>query len=128
LGVASDPRFRTDSFRRNVKSTLGGTWDYEMADISEKAKRVLGLSSTTVDLPIWSAPLRLDWRMLYRERLELELRWTGSPCLPLDESRRNSEHGLGVFDSISPTQQASNQRKRYDPKPLRITGHSDRYI
>src|SRR5258708_10854777 len=41
LGLASDPRFQTESFRRNVKSTLGVTWDYEMTDISEKAKRVL---------------------------------------------------------------------------------------
>ena len=125
LGVASDPRFRTESFRQNVKSTLGGTWDYEMTDISEKAKRVLGLSSPTIDVPIWSAPLRLDWRMLYRERLELEFRWTGAPCLPLDESTRNSTQSISLFNAVSP-KDASIQRKRYDPKPMRIAGHSDR--
>ena len=126
LGVASDPRFRTESFRWNVKSTLGVTWDYEMTDISEKAKRVLGLSSPAIDVPIWSAPLQLDWRMLYRERLELELRWTGSPCFPLDESIRSSKHDFSVFDAVSPKEQTSIQRKTYDPKPMRIAGHSDR--
>lgn len=128
LGIASDPRFRTESFRRNVKSTLGVTWDYEMSDISEKAKRVLGLSNPSIDVPIWSAPLRLDWRMLYRERLELELRWNGSPCYPLDESRLVSQHGFNIFEAVPSPEDASIQRKRYDPKPMRITGHSDRQV
>jgi F-box and WD-40 domain protein 1/11 len=96
-----------------------------MTDISEKAKRVLGLSSPAIDVPIWSAPLRLDWRMLYRERLELELRWTGSPCLPFDESRRTSAPGISAFDTVS-AKDPSIERKRYDPKPMRIAGHSDR--
>jgi F-box and WD-40 domain protein 1/11 len=126
LGIASDPRFRTESFKRNVKSTLGMTWEYDMTDISEKAKRVLGLTSPSIDAPIWSAPLRLDWRMLYRERLELELRWSGSPCLPLDDSKLSFRHGSSIFDTTSSFEESSIQRKRYDPTPMRIAGHSDR--
>ena len=126
LGIASDPRFRTESFMRNIRSTLGATWDHDMTGIKDKAKRVLGISSPSIGLPIWSAPLQLDWRILYRERLELESRWAGSPCLPVDESKLSSKQGFSIFGGVSSSDDAPIHRKPYEPEPMRIAGHSDR--
>ena len=126
LGIASDPRFRTKSFMRNIRSTLGATWDHDMTGINDKAKRVLGLSSPAIGLPIWSDPLQLDWRIVYRERLELELRWAGSPCLPIDESRLSFKQDFSIFSSVSLSDETPIYRKPYEPEPMQIAGHSDR--
>jgi len=50
------------------------------------------------------APLALDWRVLYRERTELDKRWVGSATA-----------GMGGDEP-------------FEPKVMRITGHSDRYV
>ena len=69
-----------------------------------------------------NAPLQLDWRRLYRERFELEKRWAGpvrhtAISFP-DES---TMHTLQGFPNIDP-------RSKWDPKVMRIPGHSDRCV
>ncbi|PPQ92517.1 hypothetical protein CVT25_010350 [Psilocybe cyanescens] len=124
---------------RNARATLGKTWDVDLTDIEPKAKRVLGLSSPVIDAPVTCAPLRLDWRILYRERLELDLRWSGAPRLPIkrdsnpagDFMRRRgaiyeSTNLLSPFgvnqdmERVDPHAHAS-----YEPNPMKISGHTD---
>ncbi|KDR77316.1 hypothetical protein GALMADRAFT_246672 [Galerina marginata CBS 339.88] len=124
---------------RNVRATLGKTWDFDLIDVGAKAKRVLGLSSPIIDAPITSAPLRLDWRILYRERLELDLRWSGATHVPLfgdlnhagDSTRRmggvyNNAH-IGTVSGHNKGVEMANTRvgKCYEPTLMRIAGHTD---
>lgn len=127
LRRTSDPTFRDEYFRRSIRATLGKTWDYDLIDIGEKAKRVLGLSVSTNDVPIFAAPLRLDWRLLYYERVELERRWSGTPCTPPRELLRiGSKRVADIFDVSTTIKGSQSQRQPYNPKPMRITGHTDR--
>lgn len=70
-------------------------------------------------IPLSTSPLLLDWRLLYRERMELERRWEGKKsCVTLSEFavRTSDRDGREV------------QRERYEPVRMRITGHSDRWV
>lgn len=115
--------------------TLGRTWDLDMTDIGAKAKRVLGLSASTAIsgniYPMSSAPLQLDWRILYRDRLELDLRWSGATNGPMlretDTTRlgRGSENNSG-FPSAGSKDLGTHRGKDWEPKLTRISGHFDR--
>lgn len=140
LGRTADLSTISHGQLRSVRALLGVTWDFDLIDIGAKAKRLLGLSSPIIDAPIASAPLRLDWRILYRERLELDLRWSDAPHVPLfsdahsmwDFRRRmdgaykdyhvNAVSGTIEDAGTTPTHLGKN----YEPKLTRITGHTDR--
>jgi F-box and WD-40 domain protein 1/11 len=99
--------------------TLGPTWDVDMIDIGAKAKRILGLSASTAissNTPLTKAPLQLDWRILYRDRLELDLRWSGATDGPIfrDNFFSAGSKNLGAH------------RGNWEPKLTRISGHFDR--
>jgi hypothetical protein len=76
--------------------------------------------------PIISAPLQLDWRVLYRERLELDKRWSGTarrpdevnPHLASSISALGGERGLEM-------QKHDGEKKAFEPQLLRISGHTD---
>jgi F-box and WD-40 domain protein 1/11 len=116
---------------RNVRITLGRTWDTDFVDFGTNAKRLLGLSAST-DIsghtPMKSAPLLLDWRILYRDRLELDLRWSGAMDSPIfvdtDASRlgRGSDHNPYFLSAGNKDHGAH----RWEPKLTRISGHFDR--
>jgi len=75
-------------------------------------------SKPSIPIPLSTSPLLLDWRLLYRERMELERRWEGGTCVTLSE-----------FDAGGDRDGMENievKRERYEPVPMRITGHSDR--
>ena len=121
---------------RNVRKILGRTWDTDMVDFGTKAIRI-GLSasasasaSTAISghTPMKNAPLLLDWRILYRDRLELDLRWSGvtngSIFVDTDTSRlgRGSDHNPYFLSAGSKDHGAH----RWEPKLTRISGHFDR--
>ena len=121
----------------SVRAALGKTWDFDLIDICPKAKRVLGLPSPTIDAPITSAPLRLDWRILYRERLELDRRWSGvvrsrgtdDATTPGGNARRMG----GVYDLLPSSMPASLHDdsvsdQGYEPTKIQIAGHTDRWV
>ena len=114
----------------SVRATLGKTWDFDLIDIGPKAKRVLGLSSPTIDASITSALLRLDWRILYRERLELDRRWSGvARSRGADDAMRRMG---GVYDLLPSSMPASvcddpPSDQGYEPKKTQIPGHTDRW-
>ena len=110
--------------------TLGRTWDTDTVDFGMKAKRI-GLSASTAisgHTPMKNAPLLLDWRILYRDRLELDLRWSGATDGPIfvdtDTSRlgRGSDHHPYFLSAGSKDHGAH----RWEPKLTRISGHFDR--
>lgn len=110
----------------SVRATLGQTWDFALTGVGPKAKRVLGLSSPIVDAPIISAPLRLDWRVLYHQRLELEQRWLGTSVTHYEDLSSNAVSPLtkrmgGVF--LPPFE----PKRPYQPALTKISGHTDRY-
>ncbi|KAF8902624.1 WD40-repeat-containing domain protein [Gymnopilus junonius] len=139
LRRAADPGAVSYGQFRSVRTLLGVTWDFDLIDIGAKAKRLLGLSSPIIDAPITSAPLRLDWRILYRERLELDLRWSDAPHVPLlsiahpiGDSRRRM--GGTYRDTIVNAAAGATEDvqmsivrlgKSYEPKMTWITGHTD---
>ena len=119
---------------RSMRMTLGKTWDFDLVDVGPKAKRVLGLLSPIIDAPVTCAPLQLDWRVLYRERLELDRRWAGTKRVPAVEDVDATTRRMGgVYNSLlmggyshmetstTPVDTAS------EPKVTEITGHFDRY-
>ena len=119
---------------RNARVTLGMTWDVGMIDIGAKAKRVLGLSASTAvsgNTPIATAPLQLDWRTLYRDRLELDLRWSGATDHPIFRDTGITRLGRGSNNNSSFLSAGSkglgvHRRRGYEPKRTRISGHFDR--
>lgn len=127
---------------RSVRATLGTSWDVDLTDIGPpKAKRVLGLSSSSpdVNIPVATAPLRVDWRILYRERLELDVRWSGAtPHVPLlghqnhanDLTRRmggiyNLRYHYGT-GRRNVEMEPARIEKTYEPSMMKISGHTDR--
>lgn len=69
-----------------------------------------------------NAPLQLDWRRLYRERFELEKRWAGpARHTTISFPDESTMHTLQGFPNIDP-------RSKWDPKVMRIPGHSDRCV
>ena len=99
---------------------LGMTWDVDMVDIGSKAKRVLGLSALTAltgSTPVTNAPLQLDWRILYRDRLELDLRWSGAT---------DGRIFRNAFLSAGSDDLGVHRGQNWEPKLMRISGHFDR--
>lgn len=124
---------------RSMRMTLGKTWDFDLIDVGPKAKRVLGLSTPVIDAPVISAPLQLDWRILYRERLVLERRWAGTQCSPAADDIDTSTRRMGgVYNSTTLSsllmgthahnteEVAINTGTPYEPKMTKISGHFDR--
>ncbi|KAF8809667.1 WD40 repeat-like protein [Phlegmacium glaucopus] len=80
-----------------------------------------------------SAPLQLDWWILYRDRLELDLRWSGATDGPIfrdtDTTRlgRSSDNNSG-FLLASSKDLGAHKDKDWEPKLTRISGHFDRRI
>ncbi len=119
---------------RSMRMTLGKTWDFDLVDVGPKAKRVLGLSSPIIDAPVTCAPLQLDWRVLYRERLELDRRWAGTKRVPAVEDGDASTRRMGgVYNSLLMGNYSHMETSTtpvdtaYEPKVTEITGHFDRY-
>ena len=122
----------------SVRATLGKTWDFDLIDIGPKAKRVLGLPSPTIDAPITSAPLRLDWRILYRERLELDRRWSGVTRSRIADDATtpvgNSTRRMGGVYDLLPSSMPANldddpaSDQGYEPTKTQIAGHTDRWV
>ncbi|KAH9474789.1 F-box/WD repeat-containing protein pof11 [Psilocybe cubensis] len=124
---------------RNASATLGKTWDVDLTDIEPKAKRVLGLSSPVVDAPVTCAPLRLDWRILYRERLELDRRWSGASRIPIKKESNSFGDFMrrrgAIYDSINLSSPFGCRydadrgdlqvEANYEPTPMKISGHTD---
>ena len=112
--------------------TLGRTWDVDMIDIGGKAKRLLGLSASTAvsgnTLPMTSAPLQLDWRILYRDRLELDLRWSGTTDGPIfrDTDTRRLRRGSNNSSSFISAGNKDHRVKIWEPKITRLSGHINR--
>ena len=117
---------------RNVRMTLGRTWDTDKVDFGTKTTKRIGLSASTAisGHTMKNAPLLLDWRILYRDRLELDLRWSGATDGPIfvdtDASRlgRTSDHHPYLLSAGSKDHGASSHR--WEPKLTRISGHFDR--
>ncbi|EAU84060.2 nuclear distribution protein nudF [Coprinopsis cinerea okayama7 len=76
-----------------------------------------------------SAPLQLDWRLLYRERLELDMRWSGTvPERMLVRSRQRTTSGyLGLPDECSDLDihDIKENIPPWEPKLRRMEGHTD---
>lgn len=71
--------------------------------------------------PIASAPLQLDWRLVYRERLELDKRWNGTVRT---ESRNPF---AGIFDEeYQEDLEMKENMKPWEPETRSLTGHADR--
>ncbi|KAJ7595019.1 WD40 repeat-like protein [Mycena floridula] len=123
---------REPSFHRR-SSTVGGR---EMGIPSNIHKRLPPLpteieaedfSSTSA-----SVPLTLDWRNLFRERLELERRWNEATCVSSPtRSLRNSN--LASSNSTNPSSDLHRSSVRnsggvtdkWQPKVSKLSGHSD---
>ncbi|KAF4612959.1 hypothetical protein D9613_011179 [Agrocybe pediades] len=123
---------------RNVRATLGKTWDVDLVDIGSKAKRLLGLSFPVADAPVKVAPLRLDWRIQYRERLELDLRWAnkarGDMFGDLNPSEDSTRRMGGIFSGMNIVPLGSTRNvevinnrstRSYEPTAMQIAGHTD---
>jgi len=81
----------------------------------------------SVPVPLSTSPLLLDWRVLYRERIELERRWEGGKaCVALSEFRGAGADASGGGYGESKDKELEVKMERYEPRPMRITGHSDR--
>lgn len=141
LRRTAESGYAAGTFSRSVRATLGKTWDYDLIDIGAKAKRVLGLSSPAIDAPITSAPLRLDWRVLYQERLELDMRWAGTARTALSEDSHYSPSSTarrmaGIFNNVGTLSPIISGRdsemitsrplKTFEPKHMQLSGHTDR--
>ncbi|KAK2460770.1 hypothetical protein APHAL10511_007240 [Amanita phalloides] len=80
-----------------------------------------GLSSKWITPHLVSpknGPLQLDWRQLYRERFELEERWSG-PAMPMQSA-------ISFMDE--PKVQGipnTDPRSKWEPKVMRIPAHND---
>jgi F-box and WD-40 domain protein 1/11 len=108
---------------------LGRTWDTDMVDFGLKAKRIGLSASTTISghTPMTSTPLLLDWRILYRDRLELDLRWSGAINAPIFLDTDASRLGPGsVHPYILSAGSQDHGAHRWEPKLTRISGHFDR--
>ena len=107
---------------------LGRTWD---TDFGTKAKCIGFSASTAISghTPMKNAPLLLDWRILYRDRLELDLRWSGATDGPIfvdtDASQlgRDLDHHHPYFLSAGSKDHGAHG---WEPKLTRISGHFDR--
>ena len=124
---------------RNVRTTLGRTWDTDMVDYGTGTKTTTtttkrigfsaALTANSGHTMMKNAPLLLDWRILYRDRLELDLRWSGATDGPIfvdtDASRlgRTSDHHPYFLSAGSKDHGGVH---RWEPKLTRISGHFDR--
>lgn len=108
--------------------TLGRTWDTDMIDFGLKAKHI-GLSASTAisgHTSMTSTPLLLDWRILYRDRLELDLRWSGAINAPIFVDSDASRLGPGSVHPYISAGSKDHGAHRWEPKLTRISGHFDR--
>ncbi|KAJ3515615.1 hypothetical protein NLJ89_g1652 [Agrocybe chaxingu] len=139
LRRAVDTASGTEGPERGVRATMGKTWDFNLLDITPKARRVLGLGC--IDAPPTSAPLQLDWRMLYRERLELDMRWAGAAhgaafghdsAVAAQSTRRMGGVYNGSFLGVPSSVSGGNfemadtcMHKTFEPKLMKVGGHTD---
>jgi hypothetical protein len=93
-------------------------------------------------MSVTHAPLKLDWRVLYRERMELEKRWNGSAkAVPVLEGGGVTGPGVGVDVSAAVvgagassgvggrlSQAGAGVGDVWEPRVMRISGHTDRYV
>ncbi|KAF9530590.1 hypothetical protein CPB83DRAFT_850587 [Crepidotus variabilis] len=131
LRKAADGGVRAEDFQRSVRTVLGRTWEVDVTvGVGEKAKRLLGLDQEQTRppasdvAPYYAAPLRLDWRLMFRERLELEKRWNNIP-VKSEEAWMCSSGGTGPQLSESKISGQEVALKPFQPKPMQLTGHSD---
>lgn len=98
--------------------------------------------SGTPTIPVVHAPLKLDWRVLYRERMELEKRWNGTarvlPALEggglgggsgsmarLDVIVPAEGAGASVGGRLSQSGGGGAAGEVWEPRVMRISGHTD---
>lgn len=128
LRKANGGKAREDDFQRNVRTLLGRSWEVDVTiNVGQKAKRLLGLDSSNTAAqatPYFAAPLRLDWRLMFRERLELEKRWNNVPVKAADAWIHTS--GGSPVDNQDSFQQVA--LKPFQPNRTQLVGHSDRFV
>ncbi|PPQ66435.1 hypothetical protein CVT24_007201 [Panaeolus cyanescens] len=113
---------------QNVQAALGKTWEVELPNVKLKAKKVLGLPVACVDAPVTAAPLQLDWRVLFRERFELDLRWSNAVFTPVytnyeqAQQPTSSKSGQSIMELFKPPPEPP---KAFSPTMTHITGHTD---
>ena len=73
-----------------------------------------------------AAPLQLDWRLIYRERLELDARWSGAACSQAGSPTALSP--LGIFDGDEEREEWTTKENHcpWEPSVRKLEGHSDR--
>lgn len=72
-----------------------------------------------------AAPLQLDWRLIYRERLELERRWAGTSRMNFNASKSPL---VGLYgDDEDVDMDMKENIKPWEPEVRRLEGHADRY-
>lgn len=73
--------------------------------------------------PLAAAPLLLDWRLIYRERLELDRRWEGSTRV---DHRRNSKSPFAsLFVEDDEEMEMKENIKPWEPEVRKMEGHAD---
>ena len=80
-----------------------------------RAHRDNVLSSLRMPLSMMPAPLEINWYDLYRNRQELDRRWTNYPSA-----------GLSADLSDDAPAEEKEVPKAWEPKVMRISGHGDR--
>ena len=104
---------------------------------AKRAVEELGMSWIILDLeengfsgmyeramPVVSAPLRVDWRILYRDRLVLDLRWAGVAT----EERSEAQEHLERFVAPANGGGVRPRTRRWEPSMRRLEGHTDRFV
>ncbi|RDX52609.1 WD40 repeat-like protein [Lentinus brumalis] len=79
-----------------------------------RAHRESRLSSLGMSLPMIPAPLKLNWYDLYRNRQELDRRWSNYPGAALSADLSD--------DAVAEEKEVI---KAWEPKVMRISGHGD---
>jgi F-box-like len=146
LDRATPEALMQHAVRNPSHKPLGPTWDFDWGDdhprfwesksILPKGKQPAfrgrsrdGLRDRSIFLcprrisyitTLSSSPLQLDWRVLYRERLELDRRWMGTAPTPTPHS--------SYLESLDDLSESKENIKPFEPTVRRLEGHTDRCV
>lgn len=146
LTRATPEALMQNAVKNPSRKPLGATWDFDWGDDSPRfwearsilpkgkqpAFRDLRARDTLRDRSIFlcprrisyiktfnTSPLQLDWRVLYRERLELDRRWMGTAPNPRTHSSYQE-----LLDGFDLSESKENIRP-FEPAVRRLEGHMD---